>query len=174
MVYPDPGVSEANIWNLLKDIARDQGYPGLIQHWNAADYVDYDRSLKRFQEDETYAVDAEPGVPPDESMDVGLLVAIPAHNESATITDIVTETTAFADEVLIVDDGSDDDTADRARKAVAVVVEHERNKGYGGALRTIFEEADRRRASRLVVIDGDNQHDVADIPRLADRLDETN
>ena len=173
VVAPEVETTEMGLWDLLRDAARERGYPGLIRHQNPEAYISYERTLKRFRSGETYAVDAEPGVPPDENANVGLLVGIPAYNEAAAIADVVTEAAAFADEVLVVDDGSDDDTADRARGAGAVVVEHEQNQGYGSALRTLFEEADRRRASRLVVIDGDGQHDVADIPRLVDRLDET-
>ena len=173
VVTPEAQTTEADLWDLLRDAARDRGYPGLICHRDPDQYVDYERSLKRFETDGAYAVDAEPGVPSDENANVGLLVGIPAYNESATIADVVTEASAFADEVLVVDDGSDDGTAARARDAGAVVVEHERNKGYGSALGTLFKEADRRRASCLVVIDGDGQHDVADVPRLVDHLDET-
>ena len=172
VVTPERETTEVDLWDLLRDAARDCGYPGLIRHRDTGRHIDYDRSLKRFQTDETYAVDAEPGVPSDENANVGLLVGIPAYNEATAIAGVVTEAATFADEVLVVDDGSDDDTADRAREAGAIVVEHERNQGYGSALHTLFEEADRRRASRLVVIDGDGQHDVADIPRLADHLHE--
>ena len=173
IVTPEADTTEAELWDLLRDAARDRGYPGLIRHRDPDEYVDYERSLERFETGETYAVDAERGVPPDQNANVGVLVGIPAYNEATTIADIVTEVAVFGDEVLVVDDGSDDDTAARAREAGAVVVEHDRNQGYGSALRTLFEEADRRRASRLVVIDGDGQHDVADVPRLVDRLDET-
>jgi glycosyltransferase involved in cell wall biosynthesis len=101
------------------------------------------------------------------------LVAIPAYNESGAIADVVSQAESHADEVLVVDDGSADATAARARDAGATVVQHERNKGYGAALRRTFREADRRGATDLVIIDGDGQHDPADIPRLLDRQSDT-
>lgn len=102
-------------------------------------------------------------------MSGGCIVAIPAYNEAGTITDVVSRTKPHADEVLVVDDGSDDDTAVRARETDAAVVEHGRNEGYGATLKRAFHEAKRREAGTLVVIDGDGQHDPAHIPRLLDR-----
>lgn len=66
----------------------------------------------------------------------------------------------------MIDDGSTDGTVVRAREAGTTVIEHEHNRGYGAALRTAFEEGNRRNADHLVVLDGDGQHDPADIPRL--------
>ena len=93
-------------------------------------------------------------------------VAIPAYNEGGSIARVVGQAREHADAVMVIDDGSADDTAVRAREAGAEVVTHKRNKGYGGALKTAFEEAHRRGADHLVILDGDGQHDPADIPRL--------
>jgi glycosyltransferase involved in cell wall biosynthesis len=100
---------------------------------------------------------------------IGCLVAIPAYNEAGSIADVISRTEPHADEVLVVDDGSSDETAARAREVGATVVQHERNRGYGTALRRAFREADRRGAKHLLVVDGDGQHDPDDIPRLLDR-----
>jgi glycosyltransferase involved in cell wall biosynthesis len=100
---------------------------------------------------------------------IDCLVAIPAYNEEGTIADVVSRVDPHADEVVVIDDGSRDDTAARAYEAGATVVQHERNRGYGAALRRTFREADQRGATNLVVIDGDGQHDPDDIPRLLDR-----
>jgi glycosyltransferase involved in cell wall biosynthesis len=81
---------------------------------------------------------------------------------------VVERAAPYADEVVVVDDGSRDETATRAREAGATVVVHERNRGYGGALKTIFREAADLEAAHLVVIDADGQHDPADIPRLVE------
>lgn len=97
-----------------------------------------------------------------------VMAAAPAYNEARTIADVVREAAAFADDVLVVDDGSDDRTAVRAEQAGAIVVEHARNRGYGAALKTIFREAKERGADSLVVLDGDRQHDPAEIPKLVD------
>jgi glycosyltransferase involved in cell wall biosynthesis len=103
----------------------------------------------------------------------GVLVAIPAYEEAETIGDVVERARGFADEVLVVDDGSSDRTAEIASEAGATVLAHERNRGYGAALKTAFKEADRARAHQLVVIDGDGQHDPAEVPRLVERLEAT-
>ncbi|UPM44440.1 glycosyltransferase family 2 protein [Halocatena salina] len=95
-----------------------------------------------------------------------VLVAIPAYNEAATISDIVQRADEHADYVLVIDDGSDDDTAARATAAGATVIEHRRNRGYGAAIKTAFEAAFRYDANHLVILDGDGQHDPADVPRL--------
>lgn len=95
-----------------------------------------------------------------------VLVAIPAYNEETTIGGIVEQASRYADQVVVVDDGSDDDTAVRATGAGAIVIEHERNRGYGAALKTAFEVAQRYSVRHLVVLDGDGQHDPADIPRF--------
>lgn len=70
--------------------------------------------------------------------------------------------------MLVVDDGSDDNTAQFAREAGAYVVESPENRGYGNALKTAFDWAERLQVDRLVVLDGDGQHDPDDIPRLLD------
>lgn len=103
-----------------------------------------------------------------------VVVAIPAHDEEATIAEVVSETEAYADCVIVIDDGSDDDTADRAREAGAVVIEHPYNRGYGAALRSSFRAARARDAAHLLTLDGDGQHDPTDIPRLVAEQHRTN
>src|SRR5690606_28584925 len=71
-------------------------------------------------------------------------------------------------ELIVVDDGSADDTAAIARRAGAHVVTHERTRGNGAAIKTGLAHA---RGKYVVVIDGDGQHDPAAIPRLLYRLD---
>jgi len=100
--------------------------------------------------------------------DCEVLVAIPAYNEASTIGGIVERVREYADHILVIDDGSDDDTADSAATAGAFVSEHGRNRGYGAALKTAFAAARRVDAAHLVVLDGDGQHDPADVSRLVD------
>jgi len=102
-----------------------------------------------------------------------ILVGIPAYNEGASIGSVVAETVEYADDVLVADDGSTDRTAAAARAAGATVVEHAENRGYGAALKTTFEEADRRNVDHLVLLDGDGQHDATDIPELVEEQRET-
>ncbi|WP_248905684.1 glycosyltransferase family 2 protein [Halocatena marina] len=95
-----------------------------------------------------------------------VLVAIPAYNEAATIGDVAQRASKYADHVLVIDDGSEDNTAVLANETGVTVVEHGRNRGYGAALKTAFETAYRFDTRHLVVLDGDGQHDPSDIPRL--------
>lgn len=105
-----------------------------------------------------------------------VLVGIPAYDEATTIADVVRGANQYADEILVVDDASDDDdnTAAVAREAGATVCIHDRNRGYGGALKTLFAEAETRKAKHLVVIDGDGQHDPSDIPDAVETQRKTN
>lgn len=102
-----------------------------------------------------------------------VVVGIPAYNEANSIADVVETATEYGDTVLVVDDGSRDGTANAAGTAGATVIEHEYNKGYGTALKTLFGAAERQGADHLVVLDADNQHDSLDIPRLVAKQRET-
>ncbi|MEG3054744.1 MAG: glycosyltransferase family 2 protein [Methanoculleus sp.] len=97
---------------------------------------------------------------------VRTLVAMPAYNEEAYIAKTVLGARRHADAVLVVDDGSTDDTVAIAEALGAIVVRHTTNKGYGGALQTIFSTARGMGVEELVIIDADGQHDPGDIPRL--------
>jgi glycosyltransferase involved in cell wall biosynthesis len=101
---------------------------------------------------------------------VKVLVGIPAYNEEDSIAKLVIRAEKHADEVLVVDDGSRDDTAAIAKRLGASVVSHEKNLGKGAALRDCFEYAKRSGADVLVTMDGDGQHDPSSIPALVHAL----
>jgi len=101
---------------------------------------------------------------------VRTLVAMPAYNEEASIAKTIVGARRHADAVLVVDDGSEDETVAIAEALRAIVVCHETNRGYGGALQTIFSTARELGAEELVIIDADGQHDPAEIPRLLAEL----
>lgn len=107
------------------------------------------------------------------SPEQSVLVGIPAYNEAATIREVVTATREHADEVLVVDDGSEDGTCDLARSAGATLLVHEQNRGYGATLKTIFQYAHESGAAHLVILDADGQHDTGDIPDLVRTQRET-
>jgi glycosyltransferase involved in cell wall biosynthesis len=86
------------------------------------------------------------------------VVVIPAYNEARFIGSVVLKTRRIADVVIVVDDGSSDDTADIAEAAGAVVVRHEGNKGKGMALNTGFLKAKTYTPDVVITIDGDWQH----------------
>jgi glycosyltransferase involved in cell wall biosynthesis len=100
------------------------------------------------------------------------LIAIPAWNEEASISQVIRKVMDHRPQaaVLVVDDGSTDETAWRAREAGATVVSLPFNVGVGGAMRTAFLYAERHRFSALVQVDADGQHDPADLNRLLDGL----
>ena len=95
-----------------------------------------------------------------------VIAVIPALNEEKYIGTIVLKTRRYVDCVIVVDDGSSDQTADVARLAGATVIKHERNKGYGAAIQTLLDEAKKREPEVVVLLDADSQHDPDDIPNL--------
>ena len=95
-----------------------------------------------------------------------ITVILPAYNEEVSIGSIVLLTRFYADNVIVVDDGSADRTAEIARKAGAEVIIHKTNTGKGGALKTGFKAAAEMGADIIVTMDSDGQHNPADIPKL--------
>jgi glycosyltransferase involved in cell wall biosynthesis len=93
-------------------------------------------------------------------------VVIPALNAASTLGSVVARARRHLPEVLVVDDGSSDETAAVASSAGAAVVRHEVNCGKGAALRTGFARLLQRGASAIVTLDADGQHDPDDIPRF--------
>jgi glycosyltransferase involved in cell wall biosynthesis len=91
---------------------------------------------------------------------------IPAHNESMNITDVVSGCKKYVDSVIVVDDGSKDNTATLAEKAGAIVVKHLQNGGYGRALTYGIKNAMELGADVIITIDGDGQHNPADFPNF--------
>jgi glycosyltransferase involved in cell wall biosynthesis len=100
-----------------------------------------------------------------------LSIIIPAKNESAAIGEVVNKIVSlYPDaEILIVNDGSTDDTAKLAQEAGATVINHPRALGNGAAVKRGARKAS---GSILVFLDADGQHDPTDIPRLLERLDQ--
>jgi glycosyltransferase involved in cell wall biosynthesis len=98
-------------------------------------------------------------------------VVIPAYNEDQSIAAVVSALAAAAPwrEIIVVDDGSSDQTGTRAKEAGACVVRHPYNKGNGAAVKSGI-----RRASGdfVLILDGDGQHRAADAQRLVARLGE--
>jgi glycosyltransferase involved in cell wall biosynthesis len=97
-------------------------------------------------------------------------VVIAAFNEASVIRGVVGELVARGYPVVVVDDGSGDDTAAAARIAGVTVVRHAINLGQGAALQTGIDYALRRGARTLVTFDADGQHSVEDIPDLVAAL----
>lgn len=98
-------------------------------------------------------------------------VVIPACNESGAIADVVRELGAAARwrEILVVDDGSSDDTGARAEAAGARVIRHPYTKGNGAAVKSGIRGAG---GDFILILDGDGQHNPADALKLTARLGE--
>ncbi len=91
---------------------------------------------------------------------------IPAYNEASTIADVLQRTRRVVDEIIVINDGSTDRTAEIARNHGAIVVSHVINRGLGAAIATGFELAMRRHADVVVTLDADGQHDPDEIKKF--------
>jgi glycosyltransferase involved in cell wall biosynthesis len=98
-----------------------------------------------------------------------VLTAMPVYNEIKLIGGVLDEVLRFCPDVLTVNDGSTDGTADYLRSRGDIrLVNHERNRGYGAALKSAFDYAREHRFDILVTIDADGQHDPNRIPKFAE------
>ncbi len=100
------------------------------------------------------------------------VVVIPCFNEARHIADVLDGVRAHLPNIILVDDGSTDATAEIANRAGVEVLQHTRNLGKGTALRTGFDHAHQRGFKWVIVLDGDGQHSADEIPlflRLADK-----
>ena len=92
-----------------------------------------------------------------------IVALIPGYNEGPRIAEVVRGASTYLP-VLVVDDGSADDTAEAARAAGATVIEQRPNQGKGAALRAGFRQALADGADAVLTLDADGQHDPAEIP----------
>lgn len=97
-------------------------------------------------------------------------VLIPAYNAAETIGPLVRQTRQLGLSTLVVNDGSQDQTAAQALAAGAHVLHHAENRGKGAALRTGFAFVMRSPYDTVVTLDSDGQHDPRDIPHLLDAV----
>jgi glycosyltransferase involved in cell wall biosynthesis len=98
-------------------------------------------------------------------------IVVPAFNEASVIADVIADVRSVFGNVVCVDDGSRDDTGERALRAGAHVVRHPVNLGQGAAIQTGVEYArSRPGATVFATFDADGQHRVKDVVRMIDRL----
>jgi len=101
------------------------------------------------------------------------LAVVPAYNEAATVTHVVRALQEHAPQfdVLVVDDGSTDGTGELARDAGARVLRHPFNLGIGGAVQAGFHYALENGYDYMAQVDGDGQHEAAELERLIEAMD---
>jgi glycosyltransferase involved in cell wall biosynthesis len=95
-----------------------------------------------------------------------IVAVIPCYNEQETIKTVVSKAFKYVHRVIVVDDGSKDQTGEEAMLAGAEVLTHPYNQGKGAAVKTAFLHLRTRGCRAAVFLDGDGQHDPAEIPRV--------
>ncbi len=99
-----------------------------------------------------------------------IIVGIPAFNEEKNIASIITKLMEITNTVIVCNDGSNDLTSEIAKKMGAIVIDHEKNLGYGGAIRSIFFKAKEMDGDVLVTFDADGQHRIEDINTVTEPI----
>ena len=103
--------------------------------------------------------------------DMSTLVCIPAFNEEHFIGKVVKNCLKYADQVVVCDDGSVDNTYEIADAAGANVIRHEKNCGKGEAFQSLFQFARHSNVDVIVTIDGDGQFLPEEIPKLVKKIE---
>jgi len=97
---------------------------------------------------------------------LSIIVGIPAFNEEKNIAVLIIQLKKVADEIIVCNDGSTDLTSKIAEELGATVINHEKNLGYGAAIRSIFLKSRDLSGDILVTFDADGQHRVEDINKV--------
>jgi glycosyltransferase involved in cell wall biosynthesis len=95
-----------------------------------------------------------------------IVVCIPAYNEADRIAEIVNRCLEYATKVIVYDDGSSDNTQEVAMRAGASVIKGVNNRGYGVAIRTLFQLAKEEDVDVMITLDADGQHDPGQINKI--------
>lgn len=97
-------------------------------------------------------------------------VGIPAYNEEKTIAKVITKLQQIVDKIIVCDDGSTDMTSEIAEKLGVIVIRHQKNKGYGAAISSIFDKARELNSDILITLDADGQHRVEDVKTVLEPI----
>ena len=97
---------------------------------------------------------------------MNIAIGIPAYNEEKNIAVIITKLKKITAKIIVCDDGSSDFTAKISEELGAIVIKHEKNLGYGAAIRSIFLKAKESECDVLVTFDADGQHKIEDINKV--------
>lgn len=101
---------------------------------------------------------------------VKTIALICAYNEEKSIRSIINKTSKYVDAVLVVNDGSSDNTSREIKRTKAILIDHKINRGKGEALKSGFSFIKRKNYDLLVMLDADGQHDPKEIPKLIREL----
>lgn len=99
-----------------------------------------------------------------------ITVGIPAFNEEKNIAGIIQKLNEIVDTVIVCNDGSTDNTGKIAEKMGAIVINHQRNMGYGDAIRSLFLKARELDSDMLITLDSDGQHRIEDVIPVAEPI----
>jgi glycosyltransferase involved in cell wall biosynthesis len=99
-------------------------------------------------------------------------IGIPAYNEEENIATLIIELKKISELIIICNDGSTDNTSKIAAELGVIVINHEKNLGYGGAIKSIFNKAKEMKVECLVTFDADGQHRVEDISKTIQPIKE--
>lgn len=98
------------------------------------------------------------------------ITLIPAFNEEKSISHVIKETQKYTDDILVIDDGSTDNTSEIASENGAYTIKHPTNMGKGVALKSGFDYIKDLNYDIVITIDADNQHNPNEIPKLLDAI----
>lgn len=99
-------------------------------------------------------------------------IIIPAYNEARTLRDIVKSALDFSNTVIVVNDGSQDDTSQVIEDLPVILIEHAQNQGKAASLWDGIQQARKSDVEYYITLDGDGQHSPSDIPRLLSKLEQ--
>ena len=95
-----------------------------------------------------------------------IVIGLPAYNEEKNIASIVLTLKELDYSVIVCNDGSSDQTGKIAEKMGAIGVNHQKNKGYGAAIKSLFDKAKEMDSDILITFDADGQHNVSEIKNV--------
>ncbi len=99
-----------------------------------------------------------------------IVIGIPAFNEEKNIAGILIKLKKFIEDIVVCDDGSNDLTAKISEELGAIVIKHEKNLGYGAAIKSIFLKSQEINADVLITFDADGQHRIEDINKVLEPI----
>ena len=115
--------------------------------------------------------DSLDGIADSEGMKPKVVIVMPAYNAAATLEKTVNDIPeGFADEVIVVDDSSKDETVNIGRRLGLTVIVHQKNRGYGANQKTCYDEALRRHADIVIMVHPDYQYDSSLAPIFAELI----